>query len=55
MSAMENRTVMGIAAATAPSMMWAMSLVIPGRAPRIVKTETANKSRIMKLVKVKRP
>ncbi len=50
MSALENRTVMSVAAATAPSMMWAMSLVIPGRNASTVRTETANKSRIMQLV-----
>lgn len=50
MSAMENRTVMKIFTSIAPTATWLMALPIPGRDASIVRTETANKGRIMTLV-----
>jgi hypothetical protein len=50
MSALENRTVMKIVAKLAPTATWLMALPIPGRNASIVRTETANKGRIMALV-----
>jgi len=50
MSVMESRAVLGMFSAIAPGMTWMINSLIPGRNAAVMRTESANKCKIMMLV-----